>query len=75
MRYQKLYASLAGHVDDAITILEHMAEQRDFDWFHIVQVTEMLKNALLEAEKRYIEASGDEPNLIILPSREQNSQS
>jgi len=62
-----LYATLVGQVDEAITCLEQIAEQREFDWFHIMRVTELLKKALLEAEERYIEEKG--PCLTILPPK------
>lgn len=65
--HQQIYATLVGRVDGAITALEHMAENQEFDWFHVIQVTEMLKAALLEAEDAYIEA--EEPELITLPPR------
>lgn len=67
--HQYLYAALVGQVDEAITCLEQMAEEQTFDWFHLMQVTELLKNALLEAEETYIEQAGEEPGarLIILP--------
>lgn len=67
--HQYLYAALVGQVDEAITRLEQMAEEQTFDWFHLMQVTELLKNALLEAEDKYIEQAGEEPDarLIILP--------
>lgn len=66
--YKKLYATLVGRVDNAITILERMAEQQTFDWFHVAQVTELLKNALLEAEEAYIEADEKaDHGLILLP--------
>ena len=68
------YATLIGRVDSTITYLEQMTAQQTFDWFHIVQVSEMLKAALLEAEEQYIEAD-DEPALIVLPPRDANSQS
>lgn len=65
--HQQIYATLVGRVDRAITALEHMTEQQEFDWFHVIQVTKMLKSALLEAEDAYIEA--EEPKLITLPQR------
>lgn len=65
--HQQIYATLVGRVDGAITVLERMTENKNFDWFHVVQVTEMLKSALLEAEDAYIEA--EEPELITLPQR------
>lgn len=66
--YKKLYATLVGRVDNAITILERMAEQQTFDWFHVAKVTELLKNALLEAEEAYIEADEKaDHGLILLP--------
>lgn len=69
MLHQHLYATLVGRVDEAITLLEQMADEQTFDWFHLMQATELLKNALLEAEERYIEQAGEEPGarLIILP--------
>lgn len=68
----EIYATLVGRVDSAITILEHMAEHQDFDWFHVAQVTEMLKAALLEAEELYIDGMEEEPGgqLIVLPPRD-----
>lgn len=64
----KIYATLVGRVDNAITVLERMTEQQTFDWFHIAQVTELLKNALLEAEEAYIEADEQaDHGLILLP--------
>lgn len=65
------YAMLAGRVDEAITRLERMAEEQTFDWFHIQQVNELLKSALLEAEEQYIEEAGQfpEPRLIVLPPK------
>jgi len=61
------YATQVGQVDEAITCLERMVEQQEFDWFHIMRVTEMLKTALLEAEERYMEEEG--PCLTVLPSK------
>ena len=49
------YATLAGRVDEAITRLESMTERQTFDWFHVQQVKELLKNALLEAEEQYLQ--------------------
>ena len=57
-----IYATLVGRVDEAITLLEQMAEEQTFDWFHLIQVTELLKNALLEAEEGYIELAVEEPD-------------
>ncbi len=62
MLHQHLYATLVGRVDEAITLLEQMAEEQTFDWFHLIQVTELLKNALLEAEEQYIELTVEEPD-------------
>ena len=56
------YAILAGRVDEAITYLEDMARRQDFDWFHVLRVTGLLKSALLEAEEQYI-AAGEEAEL------------
>lgn len=61
------YATLAGRVDEAITRLESMTERQAFDWFHVQQVKELLKSALLEAEEQYIEEAGNPPALIVLP--------
>ena len=74
MQYKKSYATLFGRVDDAITALDRMVEQGTCDWFHVTQVSEMLKAALLEAEDQYIEAD-DEPTLIVLPPNDPNFQS
>ena len=64
----EIYATLFGRVDTAITILERMAEEQTFDWFHVTQVTEMLKAALLEAEEQYINADEEADNrLIVFP--------
>ena len=70
MDYKFLYATLIGRVDNAITVLEQMTAQQEFDWYHIAQVTEMLKAALLEAEEAYIETDEAEADrlLIVLPS-------
>ena len=69
---QRRYATLAGRVDEAITRLDCMTEQQTFDWFHIQQVKDLLKSALLEAEEQYIEEAGQipEPRLIVLPPRD-----
>ncbi|MDE7220996.1 MAG: hypothetical protein K2O45_15490, partial [Oscillospiraceae bacterium] len=64
----EIYATLVGRVDNAISVLEQITEQQSFDWYHIIQVTEMLKAALLEAEEAYIQADEErEGRLIILP--------
>ena len=69
MDYKILYATLVGRVDKTVTALENIAEQQAFDWFHVVQVTEMLKTALLEAEEAYIKAAEEMAgSLIILPT-------
>ena len=74
--YQQLYATLVGRVDNVITNLEDMAERHDFDWFHVNQVTEMLKAALLEAEARCIEAEEETPdNHIVVISAQNHAQS
>ena len=65
--HQHRYATLVGRVDEAITRLESMTERQTFDWFHVQQVKELLKNALLEAEEQYIEEAGNPPALILLP--------
>lgn len=64
--HERIYATLVGRVDSAITVLERMEENQEFDWLHVIQVTEMLKSALLEAEEAYINAE-EEPKLIVLP--------
>ena len=65
----EIYATLFGRVDNVITILDDMEKRHEFDWFHVNQVTEMLKAALLEAEEAYIEADEAKANspVIVLP--------
>ena len=64
----EIYATLVGQVDDALIILDRMAEQQSFNWYHVIQVRKMLKDALLEAENAYIEADEAADNrLIVLP--------
>ena len=47
--------------------LEDIINQRTFDWVRAIQVTEMLRFALLEAEELYISAEEDpSPKLIVL---------
>lgn len=72
LNYKTLYATLVSHVDESITYLERMTDQQNFDWFHVAQVTEMLKAALLEAEELYIDGMEEEPGgqLIVLPPRD-----
>ena len=65
MLHQPLYATLVGRVDEAITLLEQMADEQTFDWSHLMQATELLKNALLEAEERYIEQAAEEPDVCL----------
>ena len=43
MLHQHLYATLVGRVDEAITLLEQMADEQTFDWSHLMQATELLK--------------------------------
>lgn len=62
----EIYATLVGRVDRAIAIMECTIEQQSFDWFHVIQVTEMLKAALLEAEEAYIESAGEADGRIIV---------
>ena len=65
--HRELYATLAGRVDTAIEELEDIIHQRTFDWVRAIQVTEMLRSALLEAEELYISAEEDpSPKLIVL---------
>ena len=64
----EIYATLVGRVDDPLIILDRMAEQQSFDWYHAIQVQKMLKGALLETENAYIEADEAADNrLIVLP--------
>ena len=60
------YATLVGRVDRAITIMECMIEQQNFDCFHVIQATEMLKTALLEAEEAYIESAEEMESRIVV---------
>ena len=64
---KKLYAHLAGQVDDALTELDSMIADGAFDWRHTVRVYEKLKSALLECEERYIDAEDAPPPLVMLP--------
>ena len=67
----EVYATLVGRVDRAITIMECMIEQQSFDCFHVIQATEMLKTALLEAEETYIEAAEEmESRIVVIRPRD-----
>ncbi len=54
--YQKLYAYLVGEVDDTLQYLSAVLTERTFDFEHINHAADMLRNALLTAEDRYIAA-------------------
>lgn len=70
--YRKLYATLAGRIDTAITCLEDMIDQRTFDWARTIQVKELLQTALLEAEDIYVSAEDEPPpKLIVLEGKDQ----
>lgn len=62
----EIYATLVGRVDKAITIMNRIIERQSFDWFHMIQVTELLKAALLEAEEAYIESAEEMESRIIV---------
>ena len=64
--FMEIYATLVGRLDSAITIMEYMIERQNLDWFHMIQATEMLKAALLEAEEAYIEADEEMESRIIV---------
>ena len=54
--YEQLYAYLVGQVDDTLQYLSQVLTQRTFDFAHVDHAAEMLRNALLTAEDRYVEA-------------------
>ena len=70
--YPKLYATLLGRVDMAVDYLEDMIDRRAFDWARTIQVTELLKTALLEAEEIYLSAKEMEPPKLIILSPEED---
>ena len=74
MDYKVPYATLIGRVDTAITMLETITAQQNFDWLHVIQVTEMLKHALLEAEESYIDAEEESEERIIILPKEENEE-
>ena len=52
--YQKLYAFLVGEVDDVLQqIADHLIQQT-CGWQEMNEIGNRLKNALLEAEERYL---------------------
>lgn len=69
-RAMRRYATLVGRVDEAITRLERMTQQQSFDWFHVQQIADLLKAALLEAEEAYIDEQPPEGRLIVLAPHE-----
>lgn len=67
--HQKLYAYLAGQVDDALTELDGMIASRSYDWAHTDRVYQKLKNALRACEEQYIDAQEEGPVITELPRR------
>lgn len=54
--HAQLYAYLVGQVDDTLQYLSQVLTERTFDFAHVDHAAEMLRNALLTAEDRYVEA-------------------
>ena len=57
--HQRLYAYLAGQIDETIAFLENMIDTGSYDWTHTIQVKEKLVRALRAAEEQYISAKDD----------------
>ena len=57
--HQRLYAYLAGQIDETIAFLENMIDTGSYDWTHTIQVKEKLARALRAAEEQYIGAKDD----------------
>ena len=53
--YKKSYAYLVGQIDDVITYIEEQAKRETIRPMHILPAADMLKNALLTAEEKYID--------------------
>lgn len=52
--YQKMYATLVGRVDKALTQLEESMKEDSCDRFQIQSAAEILKTALLETEEMFV---------------------
>lgn len=53
---KKMYATLAGRVDTAISDLANTALLGPCDKEHVLKIAENLRQALLEAEEMYLDA-------------------
>ena len=52
--YQKLYAFLVGEVDDVLQRIADDLISQNCNWHEMNEIGVLLKNALLEAEERYL---------------------
>ena len=54
--WKKMYATLVGRVDRAITYAEHTLQIDQCDQEHVEKICGMLRDALLEVEAMYTDA-------------------
>ena len=54
VNYQKLYTFLVGEVDDVLQRIADDLISQKCDWHEMNEIGNRLKNALLEAEERYL---------------------
>ena len=57
--YKKMYATLAGRMDAAVSELAGIASHEVCDRQRVLVVAENLRQALLEAEDMYLDAEED----------------
>ena len=58
--YKKLYAYLVGEIDDTIQIICHNLLTGQLGREELIAIGEKLRDALLTAEERYLDATEDE---------------
>lgn len=56
---KKMYATLVGRVDTAVSDLAGLALLGPCDQEHVLKIAEDLRQALLEAEELYLDAGED----------------
>ena len=54
VNYQKLYTFLVGEVDDVLQRIADDLISQNCSWHEMNEIGVLLKNALLEAEERYL---------------------